>query len=63
MSKVLQQFMQDKKLLELTRRRSKHQASKKGYKHKHNLSRGQLNRQKYLESKKILSDGISHIVE
>ena len=30
---------------------SKHQASKRGYKHIHNLSKGQLNHQKYIGGK------------
>lgn len=30
---------------------NKHQASKKGYKHKHNLSRGQLQSQKFNSGK------------
>jgi len=38
---TLQQFMKDKELLKLTRRQTKHKASKKGYKHNHKLSRGQ----------------------
>lgn len=38
---TLQQFMKDKELLKLTRRQSKHKASKKGHKHNHKLSRGQ----------------------
>lgn len=38
---TLQRFMKDKELLKLTRRQSKHQASKKGYKHTKKLSRGE----------------------
>ena len=29
----------------------KHQASKKGYKHQHNLSKGQKNHQEFVENK------------
>lgn len=37
----LQQFMKDKELMKLTRRQTKHGASKKGHKHNHRLSLGQ----------------------
>lgn len=48
---ILQQYMKDKFMMQkMLRRISKHQASKKGYKHNHGLSHGQRKDQQKLDS-------------